>query len=285
MCKLCQWLSPKPEPKIEPEIIIPDEKTEKYALLVGINEYPPEWDCNLSGCVNDVEGLRSDLINMFGFHPDNIRVLTDSRATKNNIVDRLLWLIDHADSELVFQYSGHGSQVRDRDGDELEDGLDEILCPYDMDFDNPLTDDLLDTIFKNLSENSFLTFICDACHSSSMSRNIPKKISKARYLKPPRDIALRSANREFDNRKIGSKSCLNHVIYSGCQDHQTSADAYIDGKWQGAFTAAVRKNLSSFIYPTDLDIKVQKTIKLQGFSQTPSLNGREIDTRPIFGGA
>jgi len=279
MCKLCDFFKPS---KPDQEIIIPEEKTEKYALLVGLNEYPPDWNCNLNGCVNDVEGLRSDLINIFGFHPDNIRVLTNSRATKNNIIDRLIWLIDHDNSELVFQYSGHGSQVRDRNGDELDDELDEILCPYDMDFDYPFTDDLLDNIFRDLPENSFLTFICDACHSATMSRNLKK--AKPRFLAPPRDIIMRSANRDFQNRKMGSKSCLNHVIFSGCQDHQTSADAYIDGKWQGAFTAALRKNLNPSQTPVKINQGVQKTIKSQGFSQNPQLNGREIDSRLIFGG-
>ena len=52
---------------------------------------------------------------------------------------------------LVFYYSGHGSQVRDRNGDELTDGLDEIICPYDMDWDRGtyILDDDLDAIFAS----------------------------------------------------------------------------------------------------------------------------------------
>ena len=37
--------------------------------------------------------------------------------------------------DILFHFSGHGSQIRDRDGDELKDHLDEIICPHDMDWD------------------------------------------------------------------------------------------------------------------------------------------------------
>ena len=50
---------------------------------------------------------------------------------------------------VVFYFSGHGSQIRDRDGDELTDQLDEVICPYDMDWDRRtfILDDDLDALF------------------------------------------------------------------------------------------------------------------------------------------
>ncbi|MBW1848944.1 MAG: caspase family protein, partial [Deltaproteobacteria bacterium] len=86
MCKLCDWLF-KPDPDPSPSQPVPDWG-DKYALLVGINKYHPSLNCNLQGCVNDVEHLRDILIDQFEFDPDNIRVLTDERATHNNIIDR-----------------------------------------------------------------------------------------------------------------------------------------------------------------------------------------------------
>ena len=105
----------------------------KKALLVGLNKYHPSLKADLRGCVNDVEHMRDILVNMFGFDPENIRVVIDDRATFEGILERLYWLLEGSrrDDELVFHYSGHGSQVRDRNGDELNDGLDEILCPTD----------------------------------------------------------------------------------------------------------------------------------------------------------
>lgn len=36
--------------------------------------------------------------------------------------------------------------------------------------------------------------------------------------------------------RSGRKSTMNHVLWSGCKDNQTSADAYINGDYHGAFT-------------------------------------------------
>jgi uncharacterized caspase-like protein len=106
------------------------------ALLVGINAYElPGADLN--GCVNDVTNVRDILLKYFGFAVKEIRVLVDGRATRKAIMQRVEWLVKDAKSgdRLLFQFSGHGSQIRDRDGDELKDQLDEILCPHDMDWD------------------------------------------------------------------------------------------------------------------------------------------------------
>ena len=99
------------------------------ALLVGVNKYKlPGSD--LQGCVNDITNIRDVLLKYFGFSVKNIRVLADGRATKKAIFDRLNWLVKDAKpgDRLLFHFSGHGSQIRDRDGDELKDGLDEIIC-------------------------------------------------------------------------------------------------------------------------------------------------------------
>ena len=47
---------------------------------------------------------------------------------------------------LLVHYSGHGSNVPDNDGDEA-DGRDEILCPTDLDWKDPLRDDWLRKTF------------------------------------------------------------------------------------------------------------------------------------------
>ncbi|HQJ40370.1 MAG TPA: caspase family protein, partial [Exilispira sp.] len=121
----------------------------KKALLVGINKYKIPG-CDLNGCVNDVTNLRDILLKYFGFEVSDIRVLTDERATKKSILDGLSYLTKSAkkDDILVFQFSGHGSQIVDKNGDELKDNLDEILCPYDMDWEGTyIVDDELNNLF------------------------------------------------------------------------------------------------------------------------------------------
>ena len=99
----------------------------------------------------------------FGFPGDNIRVLMNERATKAQIEGRLDWLIRDAKpgDVLVFFYAGHGSQVRDRDRDELEDAMDEILCPHDLNWDDPLTDDILYNYFKRVPQGTKLSIVFD----------------------------------------------------------------------------------------------------------------------------
>ncbi len=111
----------------------------KKALLVGINRYP-DPDNELKGCVNDVRQMAETLKSRYGFPGDgHMRILTDARATTKAILDGLAWLTAGASpgDSLVFHYSGHGSQVPDKHGDETTDRLDEILCPYDLDWEHP----------------------------------------------------------------------------------------------------------------------------------------------------
>src|SRR6266581_2015789 len=99
----------------------------KKALLAGINDYPGRQN-DLQGCVNDITNVCDVLVKYFGFASADVTLLQDKHATKAAILDGLKALVarSSAGDLLVFHYSGHGSQVRDADGDELDDGLDEI---------------------------------------------------------------------------------------------------------------------------------------------------------------
>ena len=280
----------------------------KKALLVGINKYKQSGS-DLRGCVNDITNMMTLLSNTYKFKPDNIRLLADDRATKKGIIDRLNWLILDAKpgDELVFHYSGHGSQVRDRNGDELNDRKDEILCPHDLDWNDPFTDDILADIFKKLTKGAFLTMVCDSCHSGSMTRsffvnpNYKEKSKKKRdkFLVPPVDIQHRSYNRSLLTNSLGKKQGRagsyvrppeqNHVLISGCQDNQTSADAYIDRKYQGALTATLLKviynNNNKNKTWEQINRGVNRRLDKKGYSQNPQLSGNsDLLNRPIFGG-
>ena len=177
------------------------------ALLVGINKYAQPGN-DLRGCVNDVTSMRALLTRTYGFAPENIRMLTDRHATQQAILEQLEWLIGRArpGDQLVWHYAGHGSQVRDTHGDELDDYLDEIICPYDMDWDNPFTDDLIAERFRQIPVGALLNFIADCCHSGSVSREFigsgdapatfaPALPPEHRFLPPPTEIANRCQGR------------------------------------------------------------------------------------------
>jgi hypothetical protein len=274
----------------------------KKALLVGVNDYKGANDLN--GCVNDVLDMHFSLRNLFNFQAAEIRVLTDSRATKANIIHRLKWLVDEAKSGdfMVFHFSGHGSQIRDRDGDELDDHLDELICPHDMDWDGTfITDDELDSIFKNVPEGALLEIVLDCCHSGTGLREMglvpPPELAAEhptlnRYLPPPADIFLRFGSEEDELKPRGfvkgfkERGNKHHILWAGCMANQTSADAYIDGRYHGAFTYHLNQHLrrNPRVSRRELLQKVRASLRHGGYSQFPQLETEAAKRdRVVFG--
>lgn len=261
----------------------------KKALMVGINDYKSIND--LGGCINDVTNMRSILTTYLGFTNKDIRVLTDSRATKANIMTRLAWLTKNAKAGdyLVFHYSGHGSQIRDRDGDELSDNMDELICPYDMNWDGTfITDDDLNKTFKALPEGVLLEVFLDACHSGTGLRDTnlgrPAELGLAnasvpRFLSPPMDIACRHEGEEDTLKpkrgfQSAKRSTVHHILWAGCKDNQTSADAYIGGTYNGAFTYYFCKHMRDSggnLTRKDLLTRVRNSLRHYGYDQVPQL--------------
>ena len=263
----------------------------RRAVLVGINNYQSITD--LSGCINDVTNMRDILKSLLGFTNNDIRVLTDSRATKDNILARLKWLVTGAKSGdyLVFHFSGHGSQLRDRDNnDELTDTLDELICPWDMNWNTGcyITDDDLNNIFKGLPQGVLLEVYLDSCHSGTGLRVLdfgrPTEFGPAhptfnRYIEPPADLLSRFEGEEDQLKrkelfKSASRSPVNHILWAGCMDRQTCADAFIDGSYNGAFTfyfcKAMRETGNQVSRAAVLS-RVRASLRTNGFDQVPQL--------------
>jgi len=261
------------------------------ALLVGINKYKMSG-ADLQGCVNDVTNMLDILLKYFGFAAKDIRVLVDERATKKNIMERLTWLVSRAkaDDRLLFHYSGHGSQIVDQDGDELKDKMDEIICPHDMDWEsNFISDDDLRALFANLPKGVNLEVVLDSCHSGTGTREmlaiqgLPSVLSfKPRFLAPPVDIACRADEDMEVRRLLKGNNPMNHVLFAGCRDNQTSADAYINGSYNGAFTYYLCKHLRDTQGNTtraELIKRVRASLKFNDFSQIPQLEAPSAEKK------
>ena len=117
--------------------------------------------------------------------------MVNQRATKANILYRLEYMIQRAEpgDVLVFYFSGHGSQIRDRNGDELTDSLDELICPYDMDWDREtyILDDDFDKLFASLPPDVLLEAFFDCCFWGAVSARADAGAAAA---KPARRRAL-----------------------------------------------------------------------------------------------
>ena len=151
------------------------------ALLIGINDYNSSYAANLHGCHNDMTNVRHILMNYFDFAPENMSLLADASATKTRIAMRKDWLFSGVQpgDHIVFYFSGHGSHIRDLDGDErelrLKDELDELICLYGFDWWEPetyLVDDELGKWTQQLPGGANLTVILDCCHSGTATREV-----------------------------------------------------------------------------------------------------------------
>jgi hypothetical protein len=95
----------------------------------------------------------------------------------------------------------------------------------------------------------------------------------------PPDIANRGIgmNLKVRPRSIQSKTTNSTgLLISGCQSHQTSADAWIHTKYMGAATYYLSEVLHDYDYDIDyktLVEKMNKRLSRWGYSQRPELNG------------
>ncbi len=183
----------------------------------------------------------------------DIRTLTDLQATKKAMQSEITRLIGkaRAGDVLLLHYSGHGSNVPDRNGDEA-DGRDEILCPTDLDWQDPLLDDWLRVQFDKLPAGVNFTVIMDCCHSGTNTRAIQPPDAKRieRFLPCPLDLLATESGRRLRGTVRGGRAELRaasrrgdivnvnmpELLITGCRSTQTSADAYIGNTYNGALT-------------------------------------------------
>ena len=216
----------------------------KKALLCGLNYI--DTNAELSGCINDVENTKKMLIEQYDYKPENILILSDNsliKPTKENIIKYLKELVAESEyNQLYFHYSGHGSYILDRNSDE-DDNKDECLIPLDYMDSGFISDDQIKNIVTKLSPEKKLVMVIDACHSGTMvdlrykmdclSVNQNEKhdnLDDDTYL-------FKDWSYDFQISQDNKYSCESNIMtLSGCRDAQTSADAFINRKFQGALT-------------------------------------------------
>lgn len=216
-------------------------KPQKRALAIGINKYaylPSHYQ--LKGCINDVEVMVRVLQDKFGFSSENITFLQDEKATREGILGAMDALVESVQENdiVVIHYSGHGSQMTDREGDEA-DGLDETIVPYDSGRNgypnNDITDDEVYLRLLKLTQvTPFVTLIFDCCHSGTISRD-PFGVN-SRWVEPdkrpveqlpPSPIPTDMISAISDGRRdVGASGWLplgkKYVLIAGCRDEESS---------------------------------------------------------------
>lgn len=203
----------------------------KFALLIGIDDYISKRLEKLDGCENDAKDMRQLLTSRFGFPDDDkhIKILLSRQATRQAIVDAFkAQLIEnakaHPNAICVFHYSGHGSQVPDMNGDE-EDGLDETLVPVDSRQPDhyDLTDDDLEDLINQLGQyTKNITVITDCCHSGS---NVRDATVSVRLRKAETDDRPQPPQKPKDAK---SAAPAVYVSMAGCLPNETAGESDTD---------------------------------------------------------
>jgi hypothetical protein len=287
---------------------------EKAAVLVGINHYAgyirhmgrvvPLRRHKLYGCVNDVNSIFDLLIQKFGFVADNIQELTDERAIQSAILDALIDMVDSAapGDHLLFYFSGHGSLYRRKppgDDPKAEEPVFEILCPYDMDWDQEIfiSKENLKDIVNRLPDGTAIEIVLDACCAGGMrdvGRQFPALMrmpllggymdsslsGRSRFLVPPADVASRIVSARGDTAiprimsTLGSDGPKRCIIWASSNEHELSEE-FIPrhGREHGAFTyflSAALEAMPTAQRATVLE-SVRESLKKERFRQIPGL--------------
>ncbi|MFJ4260952.1 caspase domain-containing protein [Paenarthrobacter nicotinovorans] len=273
---------------------------DKAALCVGINKfkYLPQssW---LQGCVNDAEDLAALLGDSYGFPASQITVLRDAKATKKAVLAEINTLVDAAVAgtvqQLVFTFSSHGTQIPDTSGDE-EDSLDEAFACYDInnagdawDAGTVVSDDELAAVFARLPDGVLMDVVLDTCHSGTGLKSldlIPGR--RPRFLPAPTPRAV-MAHEDLETRTlrdlVKTAKLSTPVLMAACRSDQTAADALMDGRYNGAFTYNLVKNLRSdgTLGRADLLKQVSKGLKAGGFDQVAQLEASRTARKAAWG--
>lgn len=191
------------------------------ALIGGLTSVSPAyyngWRGACPGCDVDVDrmarwarALKMQSIvlreSMCDFKP--IGIAADMMVNQSPIMD--LGLI---------YFSGHGSETRDLNGDEIT-GKDQTLCLYS----GQMIDDRIGKFFKRFPAQSKILFMTDCCTSGSVAREVPPMVK-----------AVQRASADFDCQLI-------HV--AGCHDGEVSYGSMSGGELTKAWLKAARPGMT-----------------------------------------
>ncbi|KAI9245021.1 caspase domain-containing protein [Sporodiniella umbellata] len=295
----------------------------KRALLIGINYIGTKSQLNgcINDVQNIKEFLSSynfeekDMVTLTDDQEES-----KFKPTRNNIIAAMEWLVHDAEpnDSFFFHYSGHGGRVADMHSDE-DDGHDETIYPldyeqYEGDSGQIRDDDLHAILVRPLPKGCRLTAIFDSCHSgtvldlpyvystkgqikeNNMFKHAGMGIFSAgiQYARGDKDGALSSilslGKQLLETRQISddvrqrNTTLADVIMFSGCKDDQTSADAQEAGRATGAMsfalTTTLRRNPDQSYHQLLNNLRI---ILRDKYSQRPQMSASHpIDVNLVF---
>ena len=293
-----------------------------YALSIGINDYPDLLDeegnllrdengevisDDLFGCVNDAKAYQKLLMEKYGVPKENIRMLLDKDANKENFLEAIKWLLETAQpgDAVFFSFSGHGTQHAVEDQPEEEDGLEEYLVLYDVD----VSGNFFAELNKMLVDGGrHATFVMDSCFSGGISRVVGSKDVLGKRLRSVRgrwidsELLAKSRSRGIFT-KAEETALLSSVmsprsfakgtyifLMAGQEDQTTDDVQFVDDNppAQGIFSYILITLLMDdpSMNLADAIAMVKEVLKEADFEQVPKLEASDSarPTKPLIGG-
>lgn len=245
---------------------------QKLALCTGINNYPGSGN-DLQGCLNDAGDASAKLMSLFGY---DFEIMADERVTRPNMENKIIHLSEIAkdNDHVVIGYSGHGTYGVDENHDE-EDGYDEALYLYD----GVWYDDRIRGLLNLFRPKVHLVCIFDSCFSDTVSDlNVMKSRSlvyaKSKFVKtyfPPLGIIRRKPFLSNFRRASGGE-----VGIYACSDNESAYDAYINGRYNGAFSFHFWRAVESGVTYQNLSDKISEKLPSYQYPQTPHFRSLDL---------
>jgi len=225
------------------------------SLHLGLNEVDPKhyggWRGTLMACEADAE----DMAAIAKSRKFSVKMLLTPKATRKAVLAELARAAKtlKAGDTFWLTYSGHGGQLPDKNGDEIDDRQDETWCL----FDGQVADDELNDAYAKFAKGVRILVLSDSCHSGTVTkmafyRGTPKHLPGAtddepRYRMMPDPVALKTyrENKAFydpilanvKTRDARAEVQASVLLISGCQDNQLSGDGAFNGVFTGNLLA------------------------------------------------
>ena len=259
---------------------------EKYALIIAVGEYPRKTGWKSISSVNDV-GLITQALTSQNFSEENIFVLKNEEANRAGImkaIEDLKAKIKPGDI-VVIHYSGHGQQIFDDNGDEI-DGKDESIVPYDAYVkytsfykgENHIRDDELGNVIANfrntLGPEGQLLMIMDSCHSGTLPRGGIARGGEGTFAPPdwsPGKQSESGGSGLVETTKLGDNPSP-FVIFSGASANELNFEYEGYGSLSFAFLQAMNDLGSDFTY-RQLFSKIRAIMSTISPNQNPTIEG------------
>ena len=219
---------------------------ESWAAIVGIDDYQ-KWP-KLRYAANDAQGVRDLLIQKYKFKPENVFVLLNQEATRQNILSLLGDKLANADmvkrEDRVFVFfAGHGATRKLPSGRDLG-----YIIPVDADLSNYEGQAISMTNFQDIAEAipaKHLLFVMDSCYSGLALTRGAGMAASGKYLQ---EIARREARQMFTagggDEQVADNGPNGHSVFTWTLLQALDGRADLNG--DGVITAT---ELAAYVAP------------------------------------